>query len=86
MAAVVFRTAEALSPLGEARQLTLEMDKHWVVQQPYLDPRQKKREGGRFKCVQEWWGKALGPSVCLGGWEAASLNDMRCKCLAPTWL
>lgn len=51
------------------------MDKHGVVQQPYLDPRQKKREGGCFKCVREGWEtQASDPSVCLGGWEAASLN------------
>lgn len=33
-----------------------------------------------------WETELLGPSVCLGGWEAISLNDMCCKCLAPTWL
>lgn len=48
---------------------------------------QAGQRGGLQRSVEWGWeAAALGPSVCLGGWETVSLNDMCCKCLAPTWL
>lgn len=65
--------------------MTLEMDKDGEIQPEF----QAGQRGGRLFQVSVGWGvetESLGPSVCLGGWEAVSINDTCCTCLAPTWL
>lgn len=52
----------------------------------WIPGRAKGRKDVSGECGAGVGDESLGPSVCLRGWEAASRNDMCCKCLAPVAL